>query len=137
MVYGLGTFILFLASSKEETGDAAPQNRNVILLRGQLAQGQGAWQDTAWPLGACVCFGVNLLTGAPNQRGRSQGTAIGFKQRVCCCPVFLRATLQLSEVRKSKRLSNQHTLKPPSTICHTFAKNTKALTEHINITLVP
>lgn len=69
MVYGLGTFVLFLGSSKEERGDATPQNGNVILLRGQLAQGQRAWQDTARPLGACTCFGVNLLTSAPNQGG--------------------------------------------------------------------
>lgn len=61
--------VLFLGSSEAGRGYTAPQRGNVILLRGQLAQGQGAQHGAARPLHPRVHLGVNLLNDAPQQGG--------------------------------------------------------------------
>lgn len=87
MVYILSTFVLFLGSSKAGRGDMAPQN--AILSRGQLAQGQGTRHGVARPLCTWewICWQMHQI----KEQICSQGTYRDFKQRDCCCPVFLRA----------------------------------------------
>lgn len=119
--------VLFLEYSKAGRGYKVPQTGNVILLRGQLSQGQWerhsgaghcvhvrAWVWICWPMHQIKDEAFsNLLSG--NRHGRQAARVLlsCFLMRLLC------------NCQKQERLSSQHALKPSSTICHKLAKNTK------------